>query len=305
MFSYAVYGLHIHSDLPLHGLMLSEGRTGVDVFIRLGRVNRPLSKAKPREGCFYATSDEAYFFWEGEGMFLVQGGREIIVEPSPGVEERVLRLTLLGIALGVLLHQRGLLTLHASAVVINGGAVAFLGRKGQGKSTMAAALYARNYGVLADDIVACTINDPGRPMVLPGFPQLKLWPEVAAFFGDTPDTLPRLHPQSEKRARPAGRAFPQAPLPLRCMYVLDEGSRRGIETLQPQEVFLELVRHSYAPRFLGTTGATASHFRWCAKLASSVPILRLRRPRVLSALPDVAQLVEEHLAHDVQQPARA
>jgi hypothetical protein len=168
MFSYAVYGLHIHSDLPLRGLMVSEGRTGVDACIRLGRVNNLPSKAKPREGCCDATAEEAYFFWEGEGRFLVRGGREIIVEPAPGVDERVLRSVLLGVALGVLLHQRGLLTLHASAVVINGGAVAFIGRKGEGKSTMAAAFYARDSGVLADDIVACLRHDAGRPMVLPG-----------------------------------------------------------------------------------------------------------------------------------------
>lgn len=305
MFSYAVYGLHIYSDLPLSGLMTGGGGTGVDAFIHLGKVRHLPLEAKRRQGCFYATPEEAYFFWEGEGMFLVRGGREIIVEPLPGVEERVLRSTLLGVALGVLLHQRGVLTLHASAVVIDGGTAAFMGKKGEGKSTMAAALYARNYGVLADDIVACTVHASARPMVLPGFPELRLWPEVAAFFGDELETLPRLHPRSEKRARPGGHAFPQAPHPLRCVYALDEGTGLGIETLQPQEAFLELVRHSYAPRFLGTIGATASHFRWCAQLASSVPVLRLRRPRSLAALPDVARLVEEHLARDVCQPARA
>ncbi|NBC85561.1 MAG: hypothetical protein GVY25_05150, partial [Bacteroidetes bacterium] len=50
----------------------------------------------------------------------------------PDVAEGTLRAPLLGVVLGTLLHQRGLHTLHASAVVVDGGAVAFVGEKGAG-----------------------------------------------------------------------------------------------------------------------------------------------------------------------------
>lgn len=303
MFAYTTYGLCIHSDLPLPGLVASETGAKPDVFVRLGRVNRLPSEAEPREGCFHATSDEAYFFWEEDGVYLVRGGREIIVEPAPGVEERMLCLVILGIALGVLLHQRGLLTLHGSAVAVDGAAIAFLGRKRGGKSTTAAALHARGYGVVADDIVALEVGDTASPMLLFGVPQLKLWPEVAAWLGDEPDTLPRIHPQSEKRARLVACEFPQEPLPLQCIYVLAEGTHVEIETLQVRESFLEMIRHSYALRFLGTAGATASHFHQCVRLVSSVPVRRLKRPRSLSALPDVVRVVEEYSTRDIRQTA--
>lgn len=302
MFSCAAYDLRIHSDLPLPGLVASEAGVEPDVFVRLGKVNRLPVKGEPREGCFHATSDEAYFYWEEDGVYLVRGGAEIIVQPAPGAEERALCLVILGIALGVLLHQRGLLTLHGSAVVVDGGAVAFLGGKGAGKSAVAAALHARGYGIMTDDIVALDVGGTASPMLLPGFPQLKLWPEVAASLGDDPETLSRVHPQLEKRARLVAHGFPQEPLPLRCIYVLAGGAHLGVEPLQAQESFLGLIRHSYALRFLGTAGTSAPHFQQCVGLASSVPIHRLKRPHSLSVLPDVARLVESHLASSCSKP---
>ena len=129
-------------------------------------------------------------------------------------------------------------------------------------------------------------------MVLPGFPQLKLWRDAVAHLGDEPEALPRLHRQLEdKRSRRIHRGFSREPLPLRHIYILAEGPCQAIESLHRQESFVELVRHSYALRFLGNSGATRLHFRQCVRLAGAVPIYRLKRPRSLSALSNVAFLL--------------
>ncbi len=278
--------------MPLPELV--SGEAAADVIIALGKVDRLPSEAVGAEGYSEATSEEAYFFWEEVGAFLVRSGREIIVEPAPGVEERVLRLFVLGPVLGVLLHQRGWLVLHASAVAIEGGAVAFLGGAGWGKSTTAAVLHARGHGILADDVTAVHL-DTDRPMVSPGFPRLKLWPEAAVSVGDNPQALPRLHPELEKRARSVTRGFSSASLPLRRIYVLAEGESQRIEPLQPQEALVELVRHSYVSR-LRQAAEAPTHFLQCSSVVKTVPIHRLRRPKYLPALPDLARLVEEDLA---------
>jgi hypothetical protein len=185
--------------------------------------------------------------------------------------------------------------LHASAVAVEDGAVAFLGDCGSGKSTTAGVLHAHGYAVVADDVTAIQI-DQVRPMVQPGYPQLKLWPSVAAALGYSPETLPRLHAQLEKRAFLATRGFQHRPLPLRRIYVLAEGLSQDIERLRPQEALVELVRHSYGIHWLQTTNAS-SHFLHCARLTKNVTTCRLRRPQSLSALPDLARMVEEDLAH--------
>ena len=296
-FSYSCYGLGILSVLPLPELVAEERAPDVKVYT--DRVGRSPSRASAAGVHFCGTPGEAYLAYDEIGAFLVREGREVIVEPDQGVEERVLRLCILGPVMALLLHQRGLLVLHASAVAINGGAVAFLGERGWGKSTTAAAMHARGHGLVADDVVALDVGDTGNPMVRSGFPQIKLWPDAVVSLGVAPETLPQLHPQFEKRARRVARGFSHEPLPLRRIYVLAEDTRQKIEPLKPQEAFVELVRHSRATRFtrlLEVTGTASLHFRQCARLANCVPVCRLKRPRSLSALPALVESVENDLA---------
>lgn len=297
MYTYVAYGLGIHSALPLPELVASAA-VGADVVIQIGKLDGPLPEPPHTGSDFHVTSEGAYFFWEQVGAFLVRDGKEITVEPFPGVEERLIRLPLLGMVLAALLHQRGLLVLHASTVAINGSAVAFLGKKGWGKSTIAAALHAHGHRVVVDDMLAIDVAATESPMVHPGFPQLKLWPDVVASLGDDPETLDRLHSQVEKRARSVTAGFSQTPLPLKRIYVLDAGPAREIETLRAHEAFIELVRHSYFAGSFQAVDAVSSHFRKCVSLTRRVPMGRLKRQGSLSTLPALARLVEEHLARD-------
>jgi hypothetical protein len=300
MYCYTAYGLQISSEFCLPELL--PGEIESDIIIREGAVVLPPNGAETGKE-IRPPSTESYLSWEGVATFLMRDGCEIIVEPAAHVDERVLRLFLLGSALGVLLHQRGLLVLHASAVSVNAGAVAFIGWKGWGKSTTAAALHARGHGLIADDVVAMDMRGSAAPIVYPGFPQLKLWPEAVASLGDAPESLPRLHPQNEKRARRVDDGFSNIPLPLTQIYILDAGSTLEISSVSAQEAFMQLVRHSYALRFLGTTGVTAAHFKQCALLASRVPISCLKRPASLEALPELAHLIEEHVIYQSRQVA--
>jgi hypothetical protein len=243
------------------------------------------------------TSEEAIIFLKDVGVFLVRGGREVVVIPAPGVDERLIRLYIVGSVMAVLLYQRGLLVLHASVVDLDGVAVAFLGKSGAGKSSTAAALHARGYNIIADDVAAVNLGtSPAN--VFPGFPQIKLSPEAAVSLGYDIESLHLLHPREEKRGLSITQGFPQAPLPLRRIYVLAEDAALNIEPLRPQEAVIELVRHS-RPTTLFHTGGVP-HFLQCANLAKELTIYRLKRPRCLSLLPDLAQLIEEHVARDLQ-----
>jgi hypothetical protein len=300
VYSYVAYGLGIRSALPLPELIA--GEVAPDVNVRIGTVPRMSVPVDTDGGCFWTAAQEVGRFLDGIGTFLVRGGREIVVDPAPGVEERVLRLYILGTAFALLLHQRGQFVLHASAIESAGGAVVFAGGSGWGKSTLAAALHTRGCGLLTDDVTAIAL-DPECPTVLPGFPQLKLWPESVTLLGEAPEKLPRLHPHFEKRAHRVARGSSQQPLPLRRIYILAEGETPTIESLQPHNALLELVCHWYGSRFgdrlLQTVDAAALHFRQCATIANRVPVHRLRRPHPVKAILDLASLVEDDLAHDL------
>lgn len=290
--SYTAYGLHIHSSLPLPELIAAQTTTP-DVIIRLAEIVPPPSvRATPR-GLRWATPQEIYLAFEHLGAVLAREGREIIADPAPGVEEQMTRELILGPGMGVLLHQRGFLVLHASAVALNGRAVIFMGESGWGKSSVAAALYAQGHGLVADDVVPVQVSD--SPTVPPAFPQLKLWPGIADHLRDGLPTA-GFGPDAGKYLLRAERGFPRTALPLACVYVLDEGDAVRVEPLRPREALLELLRHSYAARLLTATGTAASHLLQCGELVRRVPVFRLCRQGSLASLTEMAQQVERHQA---------
>lgn len=289
MYVYKAYNLGIHSELPLPELIPTQRPP--DVVLRLGKL--PASEQTGSNG-----GDRFRGKVEGLGMFLVQSGCEIVVDPDPEVDESVLRPLILGPILSVLLRQRGLLVLHASSFADNGEAVAFVAESGWGKSTLVEAFHAKGYSILTDDVMGITDSEP--PTVIPSFPQVKLWPDAAALIGHAPESLPLLHSHTAKLAHHLTDGFIQTPLPLKRIYVLDFGDRHEIIPLPPQDSFVELVRHSRAVSLLTAPEFVSSHLSQCASLVKNVPICCLKRQRSLAALPDLVKLVEEDIARTVR-----
>lgn len=289
---YRAYGLGIASPLPLPEL--TPGPPTRDVTVELGEISGAPDLG-PVHGVGFASVDGAmYFRFQGVGTFLVREGRRIVVDPEAGTEDRVIRLFLTGSILAAVLHQRGFLVLHASGIGFRGLGVGFLGGSRWGKSTVAAAMCARGSRLLSDDLVVVEPHAP-VPRALPGFPQLKLWPESALTLGYDPEELPRLHPELEKRARRHERGFEAAPLPLRVLYVLANGESLSVEPLTEQESVIELVRHSYFVERLPVLAATADNFRHCGALAKAVKVRRLMRTQALDELSGLARMVEADL----------
>ena len=169
--SYLAFGLVISSEINLPELC-THNMQGADVVI--SEANLAYLSKPNREGTWFSfNGNEAVLYWDAIGTFKVTDGRVILVDRHDDVDDDLVAFPLLGPVLAVLLHQRDLLLFHASAVSINGRAVCFLGDKGTGKSTTAAAMMSCGHSLLSDDIVALKFVD-GAPIVLPAFPQVKL-----------------------------------------------------------------------------------------------------------------------------------
>ena len=89
-----------------------------DVDVRLGPVPRHPPDS-PEDYWFRVVDGEVLIYSEGVATALLQEGRQVTVDPAPGVRGSLLQSFLLGPVLAFLLHQRGLLVLHASAVGSN------------------------------------------------------------------------------------------------------------------------------------------------------------------------------------------
>ncbi len=293
MYSYKAYSLGLHSVLPLPELIAAE--TEMDVMIQLGNVATSPPEGQEKGYHYWRSGQDVYLFWEELGTFRIREGREITIAPAPQIDERRLSPPILGACMAVLLQQQGYLILHASAVAFPDGAIAFLGDKGWGKSTMAAALQVRGYPLLTDDVLAVKLDGDNQPIALPAFPQVKLWPSAVTALGGDPESLPRIVPQLNKRVRRLTEDFSPDPITLKKIYLLGKGAALAIEPFPFGEVLGQLFRHSYSGRFgkqLLHQGE-AFHFRQCMELAKQVPIYHLQRPSALSLLPEIAQCVED------------
>jgi hypothetical protein len=288
----SAYGLRIRSVVPLPAAVAA-GDAGADTDVRWADLESVTRSLRARSLAASVTEMETALAIPGIGTFLARLGREILVDPDPGVGSALLQLALLGPVLAALLQQRGNLVLHASAVEVDGAAVGFLGGRGAGKSTMAAALLGRGYPLLADDLLAVSL-DGGPPRVLPGLPQLKLWPDALAALGGDPDLLPPVREGLDKRVQKLGGHGRSGEVPLAVLYVLSSDDDPTIEPIQSPAAFLELVSHSYGIAWLhGVSGP--GQFAARAELARRVPVRRLRRPSDLGRLDQVIRLVEEDL----------
>jgi hypothetical protein len=284
------YGLGFRSVVPIPAAPVA-GDAGPEIDVCWADLESVTRNLRARNLEASTTDVETALAIPGIGTFLVRQGNEILVDPDLDAGDALLQLALLGPVLAALLQQRGTLVLHASAVEIDGVAVGFLGHRGAGKSTMAAALLGRGYSLLTDDILAVSLQD-GTPHVRSGLPHLKLWPDAVAALGGDPVLLPPVREGHDKRAQAIGRSLRSGSLPLSRLYVLSGGDDPALEPLPSREAFFALVTHSYGIAWLhGVSGP--AQFAARAELIRRIAVRRLRRPSDLGRLDQVIRLVEE------------
>ncbi len=292
MYTYQAYGLGIHSELPIRELT-PYPTAQADVTIRVGP-EAQVTHDPPGDGpCAGATEHEARFAWAKIGSFDVRKGRHIDIRPHPGVDRQILCLPLLGVVFGALLHQRDLVVLHASSVLIDGEAVAFAGGKGFGKSTQAAAMFRIGYPVLGDDVAAIELRNGEAPLLYPAYPSVHVWPHAARMLGDDPDHLPPLRAGGVKRALSVERNFEARPVPLQAIYLLDFGSAPSIQQMKNTDAFARLLPHCYEARYFNHLDETPRRLlAACSELMRHVPVQRLIRRDAVKDAFDAAHRIE-------------
>ena len=285
---WSLFGLSVRSELRLPFAPVRDDGSEPDVTVRFGALS-------DLGGGIRACDGESLQFEAPEaGRYRIGRGREIVIDPAPDASERNLRVFLLGSAFGALLHQRGILPLHANALVIEGRAIAFMGRSGAGKSTLAAWFRDRGHTVLADDVCAIDLQS-GEARVLPGVPRLRLWKDALQRSGRAPGDFEPSFDGQDKFDVPAPDALPAVAAPLAALYVLEEGvGGASIEPLGRSEATEALIAHTYRGRCIPLIGASARHFAACLELGRQVPVHRVRRAKDFAAFARTAQALESH-----------
>ena len=292
---YSIFGLRIRSEVPL-GEYFPQLPQDVppDVEIREDRIDA----AEVERAGYSQVEGGTLLTVPRVGRFLIRDGREITVDPAPESSPRNLRVFLLGSAFGALLHQRGLLPLHANAVEVDGNAVAFCGHSGAGKSTIAAWFMDRGHRVLADDVCVIAFDPGGQALAYPGIPRLRLWREALEASGRTAVGYERSFEGADKYDVPTAQERPDEPLPLSRIYLLGKATedepKGRILRLGGVEAIDALVSNTYRGGYLSMIGRTGEHLMACVRIARAVPIFRAHRTWGFDDFDPQARLLAEH-----------
>lgn len=288
---YNAYDLTIASEVDLPALPSGDGLA--DVYVRVGRVTAPVGVARVRGVGPMVVSPSNVVFVAGAGTCAVRDGREIVVDPVAGVDADTLQTWLLTRAFAVLLHQRGVFVLHADTVDVGGGAVAFTGESGRGKSTTAAAFCRAGYGLVAEDVSAVRRTDSAFE-VLAGYPMLKLDAGAAAALGLSGTGMPLERDGKQKFPVGIDAPFDARARPFHAVYVVTDGPSVGIERLSRTEAVRALIANEFCAAMFGEEGAHGL-LTTSAAIARATIVSRLVRPRSYRVLPDVVIVVEDDL----------
>jgi hypothetical protein len=318
--SYSVFGLSIQANQPIPGLEAGEPQVAPDLQILLGicpdeRSQTTISAARLAYVSSITTDagEPALKMWEladdgllhgayhdGTKFWMDRAGTRLWVTWPGSASVETTALYLLGPVLALVLRYRGVVCLHASAVVVNGRAIVFAGAEEAGKSTTAAAFARRGFPALSDDVVPLAERD-GVFFAFPGSPQLRLWPESVEMLFGPRDSLPRLLPDWEKRRLAAGdhrSSFWSRPCEVASIYVLgercaDETAPRS-ESLSQRAALMALVANGYASNFVDTK-MRGDELKLLGRLVSKVPVLRLRAHQDGNRLAELCDLICQDL----------
>jgi len=296
MYTYSVYGLVVRSEFELPELPTVEADpANADVSFRRADVDPVPESVEGKGGRrIQASPGRCRLSYESYGSFLVEDGEQVFFDPHSEdvLDMKVTRRLFENEMLGVALYQRGRLVLHASAVSIDGRAAVFLGPRGVGKSTTAAAFHAAGHRILEDDIVSVRFEDES-PLVDPGVPEMRLKPDAVDELGvdgatDHPDDggSGKLYSQFDAVSRPAQVAG--------C-YLLRTDDSVSLDTVPDRGQLFKLVESTYTQGLLSDTRQTETHFQQCVSVVETTPFRFLSRPENLEELSSVVDTVVRDL----------
>lgn len=219
--------------------------------------------------------------------------RTITTARADGLQPPTLQHLLIDQIVPLALALDDYLVLHASAVVSPRGACAFLGRSGQGKSTLATYLSRNGWSFVTDDALRI-VNEDGVIRAFPGTPRARLWPDSAAAVGQglqSADVAEYTYKQNVEHV-----AISEAPyVELARVFLIGAGDGITIEPVAMRDALMEIATSSFRVAIHDRARLTAE-FRELERLVKSGYVRRLRYPRDYSRLGEVAAAIETELS---------
>jgi hypothetical protein len=266
------------------------------VTVRVGEVPEHLEEITRDEGFVQMSATAFLVKAEGVGDMLVTRD-EVVLAPYSDSSVEAMDYLVYGWAPRFIRVLRREFSVHASAVVIPGGAIAVMGRAMAGKSTTTLGLVRRGLPLIIDDVLPVDFSD-GEAVVHGWERPLHLRDSAADFFQvsrentlvTSIETKVQLNLPSHTHSLPLRFLVELQPDPLVDTVVVTRLS--GVEALR------SCMRNTNSTGIAGADGRGKAFFEWVTTLSQTVPIYQLTRPEegwsLDAVLDSLQQLVEDH-----------
>ncbi|WP_250447388.1 hypothetical protein [Actinotalea sp. C106] len=290
-----LYGLVVASEFPLHQDRPVPHGTRPDVTVRWGAPRSRTEQAEPVEGvvllelewddvvsyAFYERPDGTVLLrFTGTCEFEVSADlAEVTVHVVEGADPGVAVVLTTGAMLAFQLYRRGRAVLHASAVEVDGRALAFVGPSGGGKSTMATLMCAGGASLVTDDVL-CVEPGADRPTVRLGATELRLRKGADTLVELFSAGAPGRRTSADQRQILSLGTEVEDDLPLAAIVVPYPDRRRKhvkVVRQEPREALLDLLSF---PRLLGwkDPAVQRGHLAHLAAIVAQVPVYHAHVP---------------------------
>jgi hypothetical protein len=266
------------------------------VTVRVGEVPDHLENTTRDEGFWQMSATAFLVKIEGVGDMLVTRD-EVVLAPNSDSSVEAMEYLVYGWAPRFIRILRMEFSVHASAVMIPGGAIAVMGAAMAGKSTTTLGLVRRGLPFIIDDVLPVDFTDEGA--VVHGWARpLHLRDSAADFFQvsrentlvTSIETKVQLNLPSHTHSLPLRFLVELQPDPMVDSVTVTRLS--GVEALRA------CMRNTNSTGISGADGRGKAFFEWVTTLSQAVPIYQLTRPEegwsLDAVLDSLQQLVDEH-----------
>lgn len=225
-------------------------------------------------------------------------GTLVVAYPSADTDAVTLEHLFINQLTPLALSRQGRPAYHASVVTVPGGAVAFLGKTGMGKSTLAASFALEGATFLTDD--ALLVEETGGAcLALPSHASVRLWDDSvdALIDASNPQADPISYSSKTRLLAGDSLKYSEEPWPLLAAYVLerDDASAVTISTLAGLDRYMGWLGNSFVLD-VEDHDLLTKHFEWTHRISGAVPTFGLDYPRDYGILPDIRDTVRRHVA---------
>ena len=225
-------------------------------------------------------------------------GKVVVAHPTAEIDAVTLEHLYINQLVPLALSRQGRPAYHASVITVPGGAVAFLGKTGMGKSTLAASFALDEAAFLTDD--ALLIEETGTGCrAMPSHASLRLWDDSvdALIDADNPQADPISYSSKTRLLAGESLTYSEEPQPLLAAYVLERSDTAvvSIQTLTGLDRYIAWLGNSFLLD-IEDHELLAKHFEWTHRISGVVPTFTLDYPRDYGILPDVRDAVRRHIA---------